>query len=318
MNGGSENDNDLCLNCGNVDFVDDERTGDCICTGCGLVQGPILLDSLSYRELYDSYGNKRPHLLVGGNIEVPRGLPNCDVKMASAPYSEITYLNERIAQWRQLEPPIPYKDYAAISNAYAGDGRHTDKTEIRALLGGIDAARKAAGKKPRFIRKYLEKWLSIRFQLTGVRSRGCYAPDWLVQAVRTRFAEILRPFKDRIKNKGRYSIINVNFMFRRIFDLEGMQWYAVDFPPLRTDSKRRRLVNMWVECCEYTRYPYINNDQITFPHVKFYEPIAWSKTDNGRRSESGDRKRKRGKGYDPAAVQKRFDKCAERWVQRYY
>lgn len=312
----SENANDdQCINCGNDDFVDDISRGDTICNICGLVQSVIFSDAKPYSELFDDYGNRSYPGTLFGFSAVPISLPNLRVNVQSAPYSEATYLNERIAQWRQIEPAIPQNDELCICTAYKGDGESVSKDEIRALLAGIDTRRIGRGKQARFIRKYLEKWLSIRFMLTGVKSRGCVAPDWLVNAVRKRFNSILVPFKKHLKGNGRYSMINLNFVFRRIFDIEGVPWYSIDFPPLKTESKRRKLVNMWVECCKYTGYPYINRDAQIFPYMKFYRPIAWSEIYDGRGRNSNVKRRRTN---DPAAAEKRFNKSAKRWSDKYY
>lgn len=280
-----------------------------------MVQSVIFSDARSYSDMYDSSGNYVSHRTVPRLPEPPRGLPKIRVAVQSAPYSEATYLNERIAQWRHEEPPIPYKDTQRIIAAYPG-GSTVSKDQIRQLLAGIDKDRVERGKKPRFIRKYLEKWLTIRYELTGWRSRGYYASQLLVQAIRKRFAELLPCFKRRIKGNGRYSIININFLFRRIFDLEDAAWFAPDFPPLKTDSKRKKLVQMWTEICLELDYPYINSDSVTFPTVKFYTPVTWSSVYDGRGRNSRFRKRRATDDYNPALCEKRFNQCADRWLRK--
>lgn len=314
MDGSAEN---ACSNCGGVDHFDDDATGDCICGGCGMVQSVVFSDARPYRDMFDVWGQFIYRPAAPKLPEPPRGLPKIAVNLHSAPYSEQTYLNERIAQWRHREPPIPYKDTQAIIKAFAG-GDTVSKDEIRNILAQIDKDRVAAGKKPRFIRKYLEKWLTIRYELTGDRSRGYYAPETLVLAIRKRFAEVLPCFKRRIKGNGRYSIISINFLFRRFFDLEDEPWFAADFPPLKTDAKRKKLVQMWTEVCLELDYPYINSDYATFPTIKFYQPVAWSSVYDGRGRNTRFRKRRLTDTYDPALSEKRFNECAERYVRRRY
>lgn len=252
-------------------------------------------------------------------------LPRLSAAYKSAPYQESTYLNERIAQWRQQDPPIKHDDEDAIIDAYDGDGE-TDlsKDDVRRLLGCIDATRVRDGKRPRFRRRYNEKWLTIRCMLTGFKSRGAYADDELVSVIRARFGEILMAFKARVKGKGRYAMINYSFLFRRIFDLYGLNWYSIDFPPLKTPEKRRKNVQLWVECCRDTGYPYINTDSVVFPAVNFYQPVPWltiydGLTTAGQRAARGGREYQFGRGRkrSRAAADRRFDKSVKRWIQRY-
>lgn len=310
-----------CTNCGNFDFLDDVPSGNILCATCGLVQDILFSDARPYSEIFDCYGGKKPRILEKNTPLLGNGLPRLDYVHYSAPYAEGTYLNERIAQWRLVEPPIPTKDWRAIERAFkklhgSVQPDTISKDEIRRILADIDAQRVARGKKRRFIRKYLEKWLSIRANLTGHKSRGVYAPSWLVNNIRERFAQLLVPFKKLVKGNGRYSVINLNFTFRRLLDLEGMSWYAVDFPPLKTPAKRKKLVYMWVDCCKQTGWPYINTDQITFPHIKFYRPQSWLEIfqDNGGKYRSPNKRRKRQRASDGDRLAKRLD----RWVRTKY
>jgi hypothetical protein len=216
----------------------------------------------------------------------------------------------------------------STSESPSGASRtHQSATTTRtpsSLLGRIDAERKALGKRPKFRRRYNEKWLTIRALLTGHSSRGVHADDELVSVIRARFAEILSAFKNRVKGKGRYAMINYSFLFRRIFDLYGLNWYSLDFPPLKTPEKRRKNVQLWVECCRDTGYPYINTDSLVFPAVNFYQPVPWltiydGLTSAGQRAARGGREYQFGRGRKRSreAIDRRFDKSVKRWIQRY-
>jgi len=279
-------------------------------------------DCPAYRDVFDAQGHRIAYIRGKQSDRLGNGLPNLAQSSASALYTHPTYLNERLGQWRQLEPPISLKDRGAIMYAYWGSSQRpaienltTTKAEIRRLLVALDKQRVARGKKPRFIRKYLEKWLTIRYILTGHASRGTVAPDWLVREIQTRFERNLASFKTDIKGRGRYSIINLNFVIRRILDLVGMRWYAVDFPPLKTESKRKRLVQMWVTVCRCTGWPYINSDQITFPDMKFYNPVSWDHDAGERDVDRDTSKRKRRRvNVDRHA---HFERQAARWAAKY-
>lgn len=309
-------DEGCCLNCNGTEFFDDTCRGETTCRLCGLVRDSFVLsDAQPFKDNWyldwTAPDTSRP------KITLPNGLPNLAYATAtSAPYQQLTYVNERIGQWRQQEPKIAFKDLerilAEFDRQHPGGFPAIGKEDIRRLLAGVDAARVAAGKKQRFIRKYNEKWLTLRYLLGGRKSRGTYASERVVREVRSLLVHVLSAFKARVKGKGRYSIININFLFRRVFDLLGISWFAIDFPPLKTEAKRIKLVQMWVDCCDFLNWPYINNDQVTFPDVKFYQPVSWSSVYvNG----SDDRPISKRRKID---TEKRFNQFAEQWIQHYY
>lgn len=75
-----------------------------------------------------------------------------------------------------------------------------------------------------------EKFLTIRWLLTGVPSRGRHASAELVEWLKYAFACLQRPFEDIVRRSGiRYSFVSYNFLFRRLFDLYGTPHYGLDF-----------------------------------------------------------------------------------------
>lgn len=80
-------------------------------------------------------------------------------------------------------------------------------------------------------KKYLEKYLTIRHLLGGSSSLGVRASDGFTEDVKSLFDQLQGPF-DELVRKGenlRYSFLNYNFVFRRIFDLLGCSHYGADF-----------------------------------------------------------------------------------------
>ena len=270
-----------CRNCRCLDFVEDFARGDSICCGCGCVADVIVMDA---RPEYDGS--------TGFDVEIPPvrpQIPGVDRyafqkihKSKSADYKRITYAGEKLSQWRELEPDIPPHDSRRIADKWEqlapiewpNDYKTVcGKDRIRVVLAALDKELRQhrADASVRFIRCYLEKWLTIRHRLIGQRSTGTYADDSLVDILKCQFSEIQGPFDKFIRERcGRHSLLNYNFIFRRLLDLNGCSWMAEDFPPLKTTTKQKRLIEMWREICKHLKWPYVNSDERIFPDMKFY------------------------------------------------
>ena len=213
----------------------------------------------------------------------------------SPPYKRQTYFSERISQWRMLEPEISATDMQQITDEWHTlTGRYDRSSEpvfigaewywdsdwqqrcdyvlnrdqCRQLLWGIDTEIQRplgeSGKpinKPYFVKKYLEKFFSIRHKLCGVSSYGAKASGELLIFLRDMFARLQVPFETIVRVMGeRYSFPNYNFCMRRLFDLYGVPHYCTDFPPLKSKKKREEIVLMWLRLVTFLRWPYINSD----------------------------------------------------------
>ena len=87
-----------------------------------------------------------------------------------------------------------------------------DKEQCRTLLWRIDDSLRRSLDKPYFVKKYLEKFFSIRHHLTGVASYGESADGDLLEFLRARFAQLQVPFEAMVRQSGqRYSFPNYNF-----------------------------------------------------------------------------------------------------------
>lgn len=105
------------------------------------------------------------------------------------------------------------------------------------------------------------------------------------------------PFTLRVQKKGaRYSMISYNFIFRRLFDLLGLSWLGVDFPPLKNEGKRRKLIAFWVRMTTFLRWPYVNSDAELFGQEFYVDAQTVIKEDlkpeAHPKAECDDRKRK--------------------------
>jgi hypothetical protein len=111
------------------------------------------------------------------------------------------------------------------------------------------------------VRKYLEKFLTIRFRLCGKSSCGVKAPVWIDDEIKRMFALVEAPFDRLVRDKSvRSSFPNYNFCFRRFFDILGCPQYNVDFPPLKSQKKREDIILIWLKLIHYLKWPYLNSD----------------------------------------------------------
>ncbi|MGB0548745.1 MAG: hypothetical protein ACPGR8_06385 [Limisphaerales bacterium] len=268
-----------CDNCGNVrSFASDYRSGDRYCTVCGLVLGRVMVVSNGYKSVFDSHGNIRvgargADMFTRGQVLLDSGAHHVR-RSKSAPYKRATYFAERITQWCQREPRIDWKVRLTIDRAYRA-GRYAaryvlTKRDVRAIVR--DAA--AQTQTPRFVDKYLEKWLTIRYILTGEPSYGYYFGDVIAPYLKEMFAKLQQPFEQTVRTRRkRYSFISYNFVFRRLFDLLGFPEFGEDFPPLCGAAKRVELVALWLRMMNFLNWPYINSDRENFGIEYYVDPF---------------------------------------------
>lgn len=257
-----------CRSCRSVDFVEDFARGDSICGNCGCCAESLFIDD---RKLL-AFGDEH----IPAQAFVPDRPTKSHIsretfaavhRAKNLPYKRATYFAERISQWIGTEPVIPNHDLKPIwlRRWPKGSKRTCTKQEIRAILADIDTELVSSGQRPRFIRKYLEKWLSIREYLTGDFSTGRYCSPDLAATLKYMFNLIQQPFDTYVREQvGRHNFLNYNFIIRRLLDLNMCSWMAKDFPPLKTTTKQERLIEMWQVVCTKLNWPYINSDGVNF------------------------------------------------------
>lgn len=197
------------------------------------------------------------------------------------PYKRVTYFRELLSQWDLRAPPIPEEDEDAIFKWWDKHGRATEeqwadpilaKKLVRTILAALDAKLRKRGERPRFIRKYYEKWLTLRKHIGGYSSHS----KWLTSEERNlllyMFERAERIFEDQVKRRaGRHSFLNYNFVVRRLLEMINWRDAIVDWPPLKTQSKQRFLVKWWRAICDEANWPYVNSDRQAFPRVAFFD-----------------------------------------------
>ena len=113
-------------------------------------------------------------------------------------------------------------------------------------------------------------------------SLGYNASDELVEFLKSCFALLQYPFDAFVRKAGwRYSMINLNFLFRRFFELWGAPHLGVDFPPLKSKKKREDTIVAYLQLTRYTKWPYINYDAKLFG-AEYHTEWSTSKNRLGR------------------------------------
>ncbi len=284
-----------CVECGGRTYCIDYECGESTCVECGCVDscGRLMVSTATFKETFDASGARKFAAPVQESAVVGAFLEDVDLTLAlsrqknnnSAPYRRETYFAERISQWRCQEPSINAQDFAHIQERYydftgrwrlASDehnpewiweqNRCLSKDECRFLLWDIDNSRISIGDCPYFVKKYLEKYLTIRMHLgEGTHSLGLRVSDSFVFRMKEIFAKLQPAFAYTVRSTGvRYSFVNYNFCFRRIFDIMMHGAFGIDFPPLKSKKKREDIVVLWANLIVYLRWPYLNSDAQLF------------------------------------------------------
>lgn len=320
----TRNDYVPCNNCGGSDRFSDNKGGYILCA-CGAVIDTIRIAAPRYKEVFDRNGSIRHNAPKAEAFDygsfVLDVCPPRIRKSNSAPYKRLTYWGERLSQWRMREPQIPDNHWNHILDTWERvskgefDFNAVDKEFIREILRLVDEELQTT---PRFKKKYLEKWLTIRFVLTGKRSYGWNAPQWLCDYMTEMFMQLQIPFDRLVKVTGlRYSFPSLNFCFRRFFDLWGCSHMGKDFPPLKNKQKRLDVILLWLKLIKYLGWPYINNDNKLFGEEFAVDVIALQ---NGQltktRRISRKRQRQRQHGGEFAEQQQRADADSDGFRKR--
>ncbi len=120
-----------------------------------------------------------------------------------------------------------------------------------------------------YVKKYFEKWLTIRYRLSGVKSMASTVPSWIGEEMCITFQSLQKAFWHTIYDKSdRTSMPSYNYIICRLLDLLGLSRACVDFPELKTETKKRKLREYWRRICLYMRWPYINSDEMAKKSTK--------------------------------------------------
>ena len=288
-----------CPNCDGNDWDCDEHRGDVLCLCCGYCDPGIMVNvaTNSDRERALSEGTflmEEDVRVVALNLGETRPSHRGGVrKRRRSQYKRTTYLRERISQWFMSEPDIPEDDWETIVGVFAerfpdayfpipADLTHSrgvrikgtarlDKEAIRSLLHACDALTTPSWADPRrprhFTTRYLEKWLSIRWKLTGQATTSRHAPAILLDLFMDDFARVEQAFRQTIQHTmRRKSFPFYNDVIHKLFALYTFEDLADDFPRLKTRRAQRKSNIYWWHICKYLRWPYLTKE----PHILRY------------------------------------------------
>lgn len=289
----------VCSNCGSCDRAVDGEHSAVVCMACGFVFGdmPIISDR----------GPSAAGVAVQivDHAEAVGLDKTAPVRKTPARYRREVYLRERLAQWNMLEHPISAADWsdieAAFRDHFKGVGvptgpqlrkaggraiegcRVLSKEEIGEILDAASARRRLsrpeanAFYKPdedeqrevNFRRKYLEKWLSIRWRFCGLAPSSKDMPHHLFEQILDALPRLEEAFNRTVKLQGkRKSFPHYSTIIHHILQLYGQEKLAEDLPLAKTRRARKAIEGYWFQMCGYLQWPYLTESEILKPKDK--------------------------------------------------
>lgn len=283
-----------CVNCGADDWTTDEQRGDVVCCVCGLCDGGVAVLIPTYSEQQQAF--ESGHCLpsesfrdAAFNVAPPNGFGGKSVRGSPGrTYKRKTYFNERISQWLMAEPRIDDDDWFLICEEWQTrcivkygqrtviptrrqlrrrnlqpirGSRVPTREDIRCILGSCDALKEndpwAEDSETHFVSKYYEKWLTIRYKLSGVGTRAYQVDHCVLEMLEDDFARVEKGFEAAVEQRfGRKSFLYNEFI-RNLLTLYGLDDLKADFPALRTRRARKRAMIYWWHLCKYFQWPFI-------------------------------------------------------------
>lgn len=226
--GGHCDDIFTCRFCLQHNVVIDPKSG-IVCSDCGAV--------LDFCVLVSAYSSN----VLDGMLP--------DIKKKT--YKHIFYWNERMAQFRMEEPLIPEDHVVRLADSYiqlVRDGEikggcTLQKGDVKKVIvhSGLPTS------------KYLEKYLSISYILTGIMPYKEKPSLDLIGRMSEDFIALVSLFE--MNNRfGRHSMINYNLLIRQLLLRHGGEEYVHLFPELKTRSKLNKAMeiydDMWMQILE--------------------------------------------------------------------
>ena len=277
----------ICENCGESNWLDESTRGDAVCGGCGLCM------EIGYAE-HIPMGSPRKRRKLETNEPTPSDLSVRKLKTPAKKkrYKRSSYWRERFSQLFLHEPAIREGDLESIDAAYSnyccevlGTGFRfpskdelnqskgkpipgsviLSKKDIRNILKEAEELKKVQDKerfeddcKYDFVKRYAEKWLSIRFIYSGLVPRLASSSTQLIEWVLLDLETLEFTF---VRNYSKKSFPNFNMVVRNIlkfYNCEDMVEY--DLPALNTMKAKRKFARVWWTLCENLSWPFLVDD----------------------------------------------------------
>lgn len=197
-----------CHDCGSANIEWDDRSSELVCGDCGLVAERVF----DLTEQVTGGGRWR------AGPAPPPTLGRCNsrkhVQHGSSPYNALFYFNERMSQYNLDSPRIPDEDWYRLEEAYYH--RHGgDRTLARDVSERPRLCKQAVYALCRSVglTKYADRWLAIRYELTGERPPLLSAD--VVGKMRLYFKSYLRVYYAH-RPKNRKHRLSYNFVIAKL------------------------------------------------------------------------------------------------------
>jgi transcription initiation factor TFIIIB Brf1 subunit/transcription initiation factor TFIIB len=277
---------DCCSNCGCGDFLVDPARGDNVCSVCGMCDpdNPVYGDpTFEKQPPVSSSRSSRSSKRTLETLDLPGGSSH---KRARGTYKRSVYVNERLAQWTLTEPGIAGADWDEIQDGFmryvigrgfipvlptgeqlrGSRGKRIDSTyvltkeECGTILEDCDVVREddsdSVGTvfvhRGHFKRKYFERWMTIRWRFSGIKSK---ATSTLVDIIQDDFPRLEEAFRFTVDRHERKYFPNYNAMFHFLLELYNCDDLADAFPLPKSLKARNKAEEIWWRFCKFLQWP---------------------------------------------------------------
>lgn len=268
-----------CENCGSGNWAPSESRGDIICFGCGYCVRCVTLS-----------GPDRAPILSG---ELPEGYVGSlvvsapeDTQMSRAycsKYKRQVYWRAKLRQWMlQDRHGINESDWRIIKQVFertyerkSANPSHARsdlkkgypvlrKEDICSILQDCDVQGrplKTGIPKQKFVSLYLERWLFLRWKLTGLGTVGTSVPQVLLEFLIDSLDELDAAFPQAIGSIfTRQAFPHFDSVVEKLLALRGASEFDKDCVKLNTKRARKKFELCWWAFCKYLKWPYLSKE----------------------------------------------------------
>lgn len=108
-----------------------------------------------------------------------------------------------------------------------------------------------------FVKRYLEKWLSLRWRFTGQHSTAAECPHEMFDQLQEYLEKLDKSFPVCFAGEKRKAFPNWNEITRNLLQLLFLEHLGGDFPGLRTQRAKNRANYYWWKFCRFHKWPYL-------------------------------------------------------------
>lgn len=292
-----------CTNCGANDWTREEQRGDMVCVSCGLCDGGIFVAPPPHANEQQTATPRRVDQRKsdgGVSNNSPTGnrvRRRISRRAKSANYKRYTYLKQRLSQWHMADPDIDPDSWEFISEQFLDfvlrthgwmphipsttelrechgiQIEHTfclDKRGVRSILNACDAiilADTDSEQPPTYTRRFLKKWVSIRWKFSGVQGTSRYTSPVFLELLCEDFQKVERAFEIVIQHRFKRKAMCYNEFINRLMELHRFGDLAKDFPPLNTSRAKQRTYIYWWHICKYLQWPFLCNESKILKYI---------------------------------------------------